>query len=171
MPETSTYRSLNSRQHSTDATAASAAQHQAVQRSSHSGNDPGSGQRAATGYTALAAGQGCGADQGQDLLAGTANGRARWIDVERGQLKADMTCRPAGTAQVKLAHTIVTQLLKHCSRFWIINELLLLSERQSQGLSACCKTSWTAIGSSATVGYECTSKAKTGQVKATVCVD
>ncbi|KAL0031838.1 hypothetical protein WJX79_010539 [Trebouxia sp. C0005] len=51
-------------------------------------------QRPPGGYTALAAGQGRG--DGRDMVAGTANGRARWIDVERGLLKADVYCRPLG---------------------------------------------------------------------------
>lgn len=93
MPEAATYRGLSSRQHSTGSTSGSASSSLAVQSSSSSGSNLGAGQRAAAGYTALAAGQGCGAVQGQDLLAGTANGRARWIDVEQGELKADMSCR------------------------------------------------------------------------------
>jgi len=36
------------------------------------------------------------------LMAGTANGRARWIDVERGLLKADVYCRPLGKSQVSV---------------------------------------------------------------------
>lgn len=97
MPEASAYRATASRQGGTGSATASSASSAAVHRSSNS--DPGAGQRAVPGYTALAAGQGCGAE-GQDLLAGTANGRVRWIDVERGELKADMCCRPFGTAQV-----------------------------------------------------------------------
>ena len=93
MPEAATYRGLSTRQHSTGSTSGSASSSLAVQSSSSSGSNLGAGQRAAAGYTVLAAGQGCGAVQGQDLLAGTANGRARWIDVERGELKADMSCR------------------------------------------------------------------------------
>ena len=93
MPEAASYRGINSRQHSTGSTSGSASSSLAVQSSSNSGSNLGAGQRAAAGYTALAAGQGCGAVPGQDLLTGTASGRARWIDVERGQLKADMSCR------------------------------------------------------------------------------
>ncbi|KAL0056421.1 hypothetical protein WJX82_011195 [Trebouxia sp. C0006] len=51
-------------------------------------------QRPPGGYTALAPGQGRG--DGRDMVAGTANGRARWIDVEKGLLKADVYCRPLG---------------------------------------------------------------------------
>lgn len=51
-------------------------------------------QRPPGGYTTLAPGQGRG--EGRDMVAGTANGRARWIDVERGLLKADVYCRPLG---------------------------------------------------------------------------
>ncbi len=36
------------------------------------------------------------------LMAGTANGRARWIDVERGLLKADVYCRPLGKSMVRI---------------------------------------------------------------------
>lgn len=56
-------------------------------------------QRPAGGYSALAGGQG-GCGEGQDLVAGTANGRARWIDVEHGVLKADLYCRPLTKGQV-----------------------------------------------------------------------
>ena len=56
-------------------------------------------QRPAGGYSALARGQG-GCGEGRDLVAGTANGRARWIDVEQGVLKADLYCRPLTKGQV-----------------------------------------------------------------------
>ena len=56
-------------------------------------------QRPAGGYSALAGGQG-GCGEGRDLVAGTANGRARWIDVEQGVLKADLYCRPLTKGQV-----------------------------------------------------------------------
>ena len=56
-------------------------------------------QRPAGGYSALAGGQG-GSGEGRDLVAGTANGRARWIDVEQGVLKADLYCRPLTKGQV-----------------------------------------------------------------------
>lgn len=36
------------------------------------------------------------------LMAGTANGRARWIDVEKGLLKADVYCRPLGKSTVSI---------------------------------------------------------------------
>ena len=91
MPEAASYRGSGSRQLSTGS--ASASSSLAVQGSSSSGSNLGAGQRAAAGYTALATGQGCGAFPGQDLLAGTASGRARCIDVEQGELKADMSCR------------------------------------------------------------------------------
>lgn len=59
-------------------------------------------QRPAGGYSALAGGQrGCG--EGRDLVAGTANGRARWIDVEQGMLKADLYCRPLSKGQVRVS--------------------------------------------------------------------
>ena len=58
-------------------------------------------QRPPGGYTALAGGHG-GCGEGKDLVAGTGNGRARWIDVDKGMLKADMYCRPLSTAQVWL---------------------------------------------------------------------
>lgn len=93
MPEAASYRGIHSRQPSTGSASGSASSSLAVQSSNHSGSNLGAGQRAAAGYTALAAGQGCGAAPGQDLLAGTASGRVRWIDVERGELKADMSCR------------------------------------------------------------------------------
>lgn len=51
----------------------------------------------------LFAGQGSGAEQGHDLLTGTAGGRARWVDVEHGQLKGDMYCKPVTTSQVPTA--------------------------------------------------------------------
>ena len=62
-------------------------------------------QRPAGGYSALAGGQG-GCGEGRDLVAGTANGRARWIDVEQGMLKADLYCRPLTKGQVGLSPTI-----------------------------------------------------------------
>ncbi len=52
-------------------------------------------QRPPGGYTALAPGV------GRDVVAGTANGRARWVDVERGLLKADVYCRPLGRSTVR----------------------------------------------------------------------
>ena len=58
-------------------------------------------QRPPGGYTALAGGQ-MGVGEGRDLVAGTGNGRARWVDVDKGVLKADMYCRPLTTAQVWL---------------------------------------------------------------------
>ncbi len=36
------------------------------------------------------------------LMAGSGNGRARWIDVERGLLKADVYCRPLGQSMVRI---------------------------------------------------------------------
>lgn len=56
-------------------------------------------QRPPGGYSALAGGQG-GCGEGRDLVAGTANGRARWIDVERGVLKAHLYCRTLSKGQV-----------------------------------------------------------------------
>lgn len=53
-------------------------------------------QRPPGGYSALAGGR----EEGRDLVAGTANGRARWIDVERGVLKTDLYCRPLSKGQV-----------------------------------------------------------------------
>lgn len=71
------------------------------------------GQRPAGGYSALAGGQG-GCGEGRDLVAGTANGRARWIDVEQGMLKADLYCRPLTKGQVcvsPLLHQLARVLL------------------------------------------------------------
>ena len=34
-------------------------------------------------------------------VAGTANGRARWVDLEKGLLKADVYCRPLGKSAVR----------------------------------------------------------------------
>ena len=34
-------------------------------------------------------------------VAGTANGRARWVDLEKGLLKADVYCRPLGKTAVR----------------------------------------------------------------------
>lgn len=56
-------------------------------------------QRPPGGYSALAGGHG-GCGEGRDLVAGTANGRARWIDVEQGVLKGDLYCRPLTKGQV-----------------------------------------------------------------------
>ena len=58
-------------------------------------------QRPPGGYSALAGGGG-GCREGRDLVAGTANGRARWIDVERGVLKSDLHCRTPSKGQVRL---------------------------------------------------------------------
>lgn len=111
MPEASSYRDPGSRQPNTGSTPSSSAHHSAVQRSGNSANELGAGQRAVAGYTALAAGQGCGGD-GQDLVAGTAHGRVRWVDVEQGELKADMCCRPVGTPQVLSRQLFTHQLHK-----------------------------------------------------------
>lgn len=47
------------------------------------------------------------------LMAGTANGRVRWIDVERGLLKADVYCRPLGKSMVSILCVCLSFLLIH----------------------------------------------------------
>lgn len=59
------------------------------------GTSSGSG-RTATRYTTVATAEGT---HGQRLLAGTANGRLRWLDPEEGLL-ADIYCRPLSRVQV-----------------------------------------------------------------------
>ena len=38
--------------------------------------------------------------QGRDAVAGTANGKACWLDLQRGVLTADLYCRPLGKPMV-----------------------------------------------------------------------